>query len=375
MVCALAATQSGDEPFIDENVLQKDLYTVLGLTKSATVKEIKKAYRKLAQQYHPDKASAEEKESSADVFRNVAEAYEVLSNKEHRKMYDDERNRREARDKAVNNSKGRYGSYRDPFAEEESEGTYYPGFSNSHYNSIRPVLGGSMIQPGQIIFPYSPILRSLDGLYFAFLDVHCSFGVYKGDPDDLVRHLLLSDDAPDLTNLAVELRFRTDPAPSLNGRCFAGLDAYGIFRVYRGHPDFGDFYPLWSSSGPPSDGTTYFNPYFQQFYLELGYGGELAIRVVHAGSSESECVWSTTSCNAVLRSVKEFKSVVMSLGGRISQLARQHLDALHAFVEEVKRDGIQGIFANYCRGVTDWASRILSSMKKDQDRRRRRRKR
>lgn len=63
----------------------KDYYRVLGLPKTATDDEIKKAYRKLALRYHPDKnkaANAEEK------FKEVAEAYEVLSDKSKREMYD-----------------------------------------------------------------------------------------------------------------------------------------------------------------------------------------------------------------------------------------------------------------------------------------------
>lgn len=56
----------------------KDFYKELGLTKNATLDEIKKAYKKLALKYHPDKnkdPGAEEK------FKTVSEAYEVLSGK------------------------------------------------------------------------------------------------------------------------------------------------------------------------------------------------------------------------------------------------------------------------------------------------------
>lgn len=59
---------------------KRDYYEVLGISKNADEGEIKKAYRKLALKYHPDKnpgdASAEEK------FKEAAEAYEVLSNQE-----------------------------------------------------------------------------------------------------------------------------------------------------------------------------------------------------------------------------------------------------------------------------------------------------
>lgn len=63
----------------------KDYYKILGISKGASEDDIKKAYRKLALKYHPDKnktADAEEK------FKEVAEAYEVLSDKKKRDVYD-----------------------------------------------------------------------------------------------------------------------------------------------------------------------------------------------------------------------------------------------------------------------------------------------
>ena len=65
---------------------KKDFYEILGISKGATAAEIKKAYRKMAVKYHPDKnpgdATAEEK------FKEAAEAYEVLSDENKRARYD-----------------------------------------------------------------------------------------------------------------------------------------------------------------------------------------------------------------------------------------------------------------------------------------------
>lgn len=66
---------------------RKDYYAVLGIPKTATSNQIKKAYRDLALKHHPDK-NPNNREVAERKFREVAEAYEVLSDKERRKQYD-----------------------------------------------------------------------------------------------------------------------------------------------------------------------------------------------------------------------------------------------------------------------------------------------
>lgn len=65
---------------------KRDYYEVLGLSKSATEAEIKKAYRKMALKFHPDK-NPDDKEAE-EKFKEAAEAYEVLSNSEKKSRYD-----------------------------------------------------------------------------------------------------------------------------------------------------------------------------------------------------------------------------------------------------------------------------------------------
>lgn len=65
----------------------KDYYTILGVERSADEDAIKKAYRKLALKYHPDR-NPDDKEGAERRFKEVSEAYEVLSNKEKREVYD-----------------------------------------------------------------------------------------------------------------------------------------------------------------------------------------------------------------------------------------------------------------------------------------------
>ncbi len=69
--------------------LEKDFYDILGVSKTATQEEIKRAYRKLAQQLHPDANPGDKK--AEDRFKDVSEAYSILSNPEKRAEYDEVR--------------------------------------------------------------------------------------------------------------------------------------------------------------------------------------------------------------------------------------------------------------------------------------------
>ncbi|WP_298247577.1 molecular chaperone DnaJ [uncultured Christiangramia sp.] len=66
--------------------MKEDYYEILGVSKDASAAEIKKAYRKMALKYHPDKNPGDS--TAEDMFKKSAEAYEVLGNQEKRAKYD-----------------------------------------------------------------------------------------------------------------------------------------------------------------------------------------------------------------------------------------------------------------------------------------------
>ena len=65
-----------------------DYYAVLGVERSANDKQIKKAYRKLALKWHPDRNRGPNAKKAEEIFKKVSEAYSVLSDKDKRPAYD-----------------------------------------------------------------------------------------------------------------------------------------------------------------------------------------------------------------------------------------------------------------------------------------------
>ena len=67
---------------------KRDYYEILGVSKGTPVDDIKKTYRKLAMKYHPDRAAPEKRKESEEKFKEISEAYAVLSDDKKRSQYD-----------------------------------------------------------------------------------------------------------------------------------------------------------------------------------------------------------------------------------------------------------------------------------------------
>lgn len=67
---------------------KRDYYEVLGVKKSASLEEVKKAYREMALRFHPDRVPAEQKKEAEEKFKEISEAYAVLSDTQKRALYD-----------------------------------------------------------------------------------------------------------------------------------------------------------------------------------------------------------------------------------------------------------------------------------------------
>src|SRR6478672_9168228 len=112
---------------------KKDYYEILGVKKSASAEDIRKAFRNLARKYHPDVNPGDK--GAEEKFKALSEANEVLSDPKKRKIYD---------------QLGYYSDQIDPAAAEayaRAGAGGGGGFDPSHFGSFRPGAGGAQGVP------------------------------------------------------------------------------------------------------------------------------------------------------------------------------------------------------------------------------------
>lgn len=118
----------------------KDYYSILGISRTATEKDIKQAYRRLARQYHPDVNPGNK--SAEERFKAINEAYEVLSDADKRKKYDQYGDRWQDADRFSEAARQQGGEWK--FTHQPGAGQTY-GFEEGDLESIfGDMLGGRM---------------------------------------------------------------------------------------------------------------------------------------------------------------------------------------------------------------------------------------
>ncbi|XXS36582.1 MAG: DnaJ C-terminal domain-containing protein [Candidatus Karelsulcia muelleri] len=111
-------------------MIKKDYYEILGISRDASTDEIKKAYRKLALKYHPDKNKEKQAE---EKFKEAAEAYDILSNPEKKKRYDKFGHSSSQGDSGGMNMEDIFTNFGDIFGDAFS----FSGFSNYKKKNIK----------------------------------------------------------------------------------------------------------------------------------------------------------------------------------------------------------------------------------------------
>ncbi|XP_034840255.1 dnaJ homolog subfamily B member 6 isoform X3 [Maniola hyperantus] len=140
-----------------------DYYRILGVSRTATDGEIKKAYRKLALKWHPDK-NPDNADESNRRFKEISEAYEVLSDERKRRVYD------QYGKEGLNNSRGRhsaadedydFGYHSFPFKFRDPEEVFREFFGGSPFGDLFADMNGHGGRGGRRSHPGTSLTSSL----------------------------------------------------------------------------------------------------------------------------------------------------------------------------------------------------------------------
>jgi len=206
---------------------KQDYYSTLGVAKDADLETLKKAYRKLAMQYHPDRnhgdAAAEQK------FKELSEAYDVLKDEQKRAAYD------RFGHAAFENGNGRGGpagfdftasGFADIFDEMFGEftGRGRPGEPASSWNTSKGggavTIGNTnqMFDPGEghfFIYVDDPVAASVAGVGVREITLHVGYGTFKPVKADQVEDHSVDPESYSISNEAADRinRARADGRP------------------------------------------------------------------------------------------------------------------------------------------------------------------
>lgn len=169
--------------------MAKDYYNILGVSRSANQDEIKKAYRKLALEYHPDRGGDTEK------FKEVNEAYQVLSNPQKKAQYD------------------QFGT-----ADDRFQGGFGGGFQGG--SDFEDMFSGGGFSGG---FGFGDIFTDIFANAFATVNASIEIGLTQAILGDTVRFKTSQGDQIELkipagTQDGSSFKFRGKGMPTRNGR-------------------------------------------------------------------------------------------------------------------------------------------------------------
>ena len=136
-----------------ENVInKKDYYEILGVPKTASTDELKKAYKKKAIKFHPDKNKSKKAE---EAFKKISQAYQVLNDPEKRKLFDQYGTEEEVREKY-------YQQHHQNFYDEGNQFDFFEMFMNGEFGGAfgRPNRGGQR-QEARPVRPIDNLIRLL----------------------------------------------------------------------------------------------------------------------------------------------------------------------------------------------------------------------
>ena len=154
---------------------KKDFYEVLGVKKDATKDEIRKAYKKLALKWHPDK-NPENKKEAEEKFKEIAEAYSVLSDPDKKKEYDNRGSSQNFEDFHFSSNFDPFSMFNDLFKNDED----FANFSNFGNIGFNHDNFGKMNH-------HSNIQKEMEEIHKRFNNMQMG-GFHRGFSDNLFSH-------------------------------------------------------------------------------------------------------------------------------------------------------------------------------------------